>query len=74
MELTWGSCFGLRDKTTDIFKKIGFPDLFMWGGDVTYSDSIAGGVVSEFFGGEFGMPIDHIKKKYKQAKYDYPGY
>ena len=74
MEITWGSCFGLKDKRTDIFKKIGNPDLFMWGGDVTYTDSISGAAMSQFFGGEFSMPVEHIKKQYNKAKHEYPGY
>ena len=42
IKLTWGSCYGQSNYRTDIFKTIGDPinppDLFMWGGDVTYTD------------------------------------
>ena len=62
MELTWGSCYGLKDKKNDLFFKVGNPDLFIWGGDVAYTDSIHGAIRSQFMGGEHGESIDHIRE------------
>ena len=59
IRITWGSCFGQSNLRSDIFKSIGElePDLFIWGGDATYTDKFSSFLTSQ----ESGMlPIEHV--------------
>ena len=40
IELAWGSCYGMKTHTSDIFETISRnrPDVFVWLGDVAYTD------------------------------------
>jgi hypothetical protein len=45
LKINFGSCYGILDRKSDIFKNIADneegghkPDLFMWGGDAVYVD------------------------------------
>jgi phosphodiesterase/alkaline phosphatase D-like protein len=42
LKIVFGSCFGLFNKTSDIFKTVieNDPDLWIWLGDVTYADDL----------------------------------
>lgn len=40
ISITFGSCYGIWDRTSDIFKTIApSTDIFIWLGDVAYIDS-----------------------------------
>jgi hypothetical protein len=60
IDIAWGSCYGVQDKRTDIFKSISQPsppDLFIWGGDATYVDTFT----SFLYDDETGvLPVSHI--------------
>jgi phosphodiesterase/alkaline phosphatase D-like protein len=45
LKLAFGSCYGLLEYSTDIFKYISrdyAPDLWIWLGDAAYTDDIMG--------------------------------
>lgn len=67
----WGSCYGISDLKNDIFKTIGSPDVFMWGGDVVYSDFLGSIFMPENNG---YLPMNEVKEIYKDAETQYPYY
>ena len=61
LNIAFGSCYGLDGRSSDIFKVIqnGKPDLFIWMGDVAYTDD----VYSQMLGISDGiLSIEHINK------------
>ena len=64
--IAFGSCYGIFDKTSDIFQTIAQdePDVFVWLGDAAYIDSPQ----------DFSpMPATYIKERFQMTK-DVPGY
>ena len=42
VKITFGSCYGIKDWRTDIFKTVleTEPDVWIWGGDAAYVDNV----------------------------------
>ena len=54
LNIAYGSCYGINDMRSDIFKtisgirhNISAPDLFIWGGDAVYADEFGSFLLGE---------------------------
>jgi hypothetical protein len=61
LKITYGSCYGIQDRRSDIFKDVigvETPDLFIWGGDAVYADKFEAIFMAD---NEGWRPIDEVK-------------
>lgn len=74
LTIAFGSCYGLENKTNDIFRVISgidertahdAPDVFLWTGDVAYTDEMMSFLMDE---GTGYNSIEHIKDQYERTK------
>ena len=71
MRIAYGSCYGNRDLRSDIFKTIGTPDVYIWGGDIVYADQ-----KPRLFRNSkhIARSKKEVIEKYRMASEEYPYY